>query len=77
MLHRRGIDKLEYFMVQKSSEDNQLKVAESRFVPLSDLTRNILPRLLLFILKDNFSDFAGLKVLVPAREEAMKLLAEI
>ena len=77
MLHRRGIDKLEYFMVQKSSEDNQLKVAESRFVPLPDLIRNILPRLLLFILKDNFSDFAGLKVLVPAREEAMKLLAEI
>jgi hypothetical protein len=28
-------------------------------------------------LKDNFSDFAGLKVVAPAREEAMKLLAEI
>ena len=39
--------------------------------------RNIIPRLLLFILKDNFSDFAGLKVQAPAREEAMKLLAEI
>lgn len=36
-----------------------------------------MPRLLLFILKDNFSDFAGLKVQTPAREEAMKLLAEI
>ena len=41
------------------------------------VTRNVIPRLLLFILKDNFSDFAGLKVQTPAREEAMKLLAEI
>lgn len=46
-------------------------------VQLDDLVRNIIPRLLLFILKDNFSDFAGLKVQTPAREEAMKLLAEI
>lgn len=29
------------------------------------------------MLKDNFSDFEGLKVLAPAREEALKLLAEI
>ena len=41
------------------------------------LIKNVLPRLVLFILKDNFSDFEGLKVLQPAREEAMKLLAEV
>ena len=46
-------------------------------MPVTDLIRNIIPRLLLFILKDNFSDFAGLKVVAPARDEAMKLLAEI
>ena len=50
---------------------------ECKQVQLTDLIRNVLPRLLLFLLKDNFSDFAGLKVQAPAREEAMKLLAEI
>ena len=61
-LQRRKIDKLEYFKVQRSSEDSQLKVLECQSVPLTDLIRNVIPRLLLFILKDNFSDFAGLKV---------------
>ena len=71
------MDQLEYWCVQRSSEDNQLRVCDSQFVPVTEVVRNIIPRLLLFILKDNFSDFAGLKVQAPAREEAMKLLAEI
>ena len=54
-----------------------MRVSESHTVSVTDLIRNIIPRLLLFILKDNFSDFAGLKVQAPAREEAMKLMAEI
>ena len=54
-----------------------MTLGEKSSVNLDDLVRNIIPRLLLFILKDNFSDFAGLKVMTPAREEAMKLLAEI
>lgn len=37
----------------------------------------ILPRLLICMLKDNFSDFEGLKVLAPVREEALKLLSTI
>lgn len=64
-------------MVLKNSEDGQLKLGDIQHIELDDLVRNIIPRLLLFILKDNFSDFAGLKVQTPAREEAMKLLAEI
>lgn len=54
-----------------------MHVSGSQSVALVDLVRNIIPRLLLFLLKDNFSDFAGLKVQAPAREEAVKLLAEI
>jgi len=46
-------------------------------VSLGRLLQNLLPRLIIFLLKDNFSDFEGLKVLVPAREEAIKLLSEI
>jgi hypothetical protein len=37
----------------------------------------MLPRLLIFLLKDNFSDFEGLKVQAPAREEGILLLAEM
>jgi hypothetical protein len=44
---------------------------------MASLIKNLLPNLVIFMLKDNFSDFEGLKVLAPAREEAMKLLAEI
>lgn len=77
MLNRKNIQHLEYFTVQKGSTDNQLGIQEFKTVPLTDLIRNVIPRLLLFLLKDNFSDFAGLKILAPAREEAMKLLAEI
>ena len=35
----------------------------------------ILPRLLICMLKDNFSDFEGIKVLAPVREEALRLLS--
>ena len=77
MFQKQKIESLEYFIVNKTSADQQLNITETQHVAVSDLTRNVLPRLLLFILKDNFSDFAGLKVVAPAREEAMKLLAEI
>ena len=35
----------------------------------------VLPRLLICLLKDNFSDFEGLKVMVPVREECFRLLS--
>jgi hypothetical protein len=41
------------------------------------MAKVILPRLLICMLKDNFSDFEGLKVLAPVREEALKLLSTI
>jgi len=44
---------------------------------VATLVQNLLPRLTLFMLKDNFSDFEELKVMMPAREEGLKLLAEI
>ena len=44
---------------------------------MANLMKNLLPSLLIFMLKDNFSDFENLKVLAPAREEALKLLAEL
>lgn len=37
----------------------------------------LLPRLLLCMLKDNVSDFEGLKVLAPVREEGLRLLSAI
>lgn len=77
ILHSQKISHLDFYTVQKSSEDNQLKIGKTEKMPVGALVRNILPRLLIFILKDNFSDFEGLKVQVPAREEAMKLLSEI
>ena len=41
------------------------------------LLKNIIPRILIFMLKDIFSDFEGLKVLVLAREEGIKLISEL
>ena len=76
-LHQAGVSSLDFYTVQRRSEDGQLQVSQREQMPMGHLVRNILPRLLVFILKDNFSDFEGLKVQVPAREEAMKLLAEI
>jgi hypothetical protein len=52
-------------------------VQSTHTLPFASLIKNLLPRLLIFILKDNFSDFEGLKVLAPAREEAILLLADI
>jgi hypothetical protein len=46
-------------------------------VSLLQLIRNVVPRLVLFMLKDNFSDFASHKVMAPARDEGLHLLAEI
>ena len=63
--------------MQRNSEQGLLQICETKSVKTDDLVRNIIPRLVLFLLKDNFSDFAGLKVQTPAREEAVKLLAEI
>ena len=37
----------------------------------------MLPRVLICLLKDNFSDFSGLKVMSPVREECLKLLSEL
>jgi hypothetical protein len=61
-----------------SKKDNgYLSVQSTIQISMAELIKNLLPNLVIFILKDNFSDFEGLKVLAPAREEAMKLLAEI
>ena len=76
-LHQLKVSSLDFYTVQRRSEDGQLQVGQKEQMQVSHLARNILPRLLVFILKDNFSDFEGLKVQVPAREEAMKLLAEL
>ena len=76
-MHCEKVEHLEYWLVSKSSEDVQLRITESGTISMVDVTRNVIPRLLVFLLKDNFSDFAGLKVQTPAREEAMRLLAEI
>ena len=76
-LHQLRVSSLDFYTVQRKSDDGQLQVSQQEEMPMGHLVRNILPRLLVFILKDNFSDFEGLKVQVPAREEAMKLLAEI
>jgi hypothetical protein len=59
------------------NSDESLSVGSVHYIELSALVRNIIPRLLVFLMKDNFSDFSGLKIAVPAREEAVKLLAHI
>jgi hypothetical protein len=41
------------------------------------MAKILLPRLLICMLKDNFSDFEGLKVLAPVREEALRLLSTV
>jgi len=67
---------LEYYSI--STKDNGfMTIAGTNAISFSALIKNMLPRLLLFIIKDNFSDFEGLKVLAPAREEGIQLLAEI
>ena len=69
-----AIKDLEYFVI--SMRDNgYLTVTSTLQISMASLIKNMLPSLVIFMLKDNFSDFEGLKVLAPAREEAMKLLA--
>jgi hypothetical protein len=70
------IPDLEYFIVT-IKENGFLSVQSTNLLPFVSLVKNLLPRLLIFILKDNFSDFEGLKVLAPAREEAINLLSDI
>lgn len=41
------------------------------------MSGNVLTRTIICLLKDNFSDFEGLKVMVPVREECCKLLGRI
>ena len=66
--------KLEYYSIVRNT-DESLHVGSVHYIELSTLVRNIIPRLLVFLMKDNFSDFSGLKIVVPAREEAVKLFA--
>lgn len=64
------IPDLEYFVV--TIKDNGfMALSATHTISFASVIRNLLPRLLIFVLKDNFSDFEGLKVLAPAREEAI------
>jgi hypothetical protein len=63
--------------VHKDEFDSSLSIKEEKTVSLLTVIRNIAPRLVLFMLKDNFSDFASHKVMAPARDEGLNLLAEI
>jgi len=54
-----------------------MKIKETKTISVATLVLNVIPRLILFMLKDNFSDFEGIKVIACAREEALKLLAHI
>ena len=54
-----------------------MKIRDTQTIAVPTLVSNIIPRLIIFMLKDNFSDFEGIKVIACAREEALKLLAHI
>jgi hypothetical protein len=67
---------LDYYTVS-TNENGFMKITESHSISFASIIKNMLPRLLLFLIKDNFSDFEGLKVLAPAREEGILLLSEV
>jgi hypothetical protein len=48
-------------------------VSQSEFISMSQLSRSILTRVTILLLKDEFSDFEELKMLSPVREEAIQL----
>ena len=52
----------------------ELMVDDGGHVDISHIIAAIIPLLTIMILKDQFSDFEELRVLTPAREEAINLL---
>lgn len=61
-------DQLPYFVVQKDEATGFMKIKETKTISVATLVLNVIPRLILFMLKDNFSDFEGIKVIACARE---------
>lgn len=52
---------LEYYTVA-TKDNGYMAVADTHTISFASVIKNMLPRLLLFLIKDNFSDFEGLKV---------------
>jgi hypothetical protein len=69
-------DNFDYSVVSIEN-GTSLKLQENFTLSKQKLAQNLISRLLIVMLKDNFSDFEGLKVLPPVRDECVKLLSTI